>query len=606
MSRTAELLDAANRLPLRPGVYIMKDKGGKVIYVGKSRKLKNRVSQYFQSSEKNIKTSRMVASVYSFDYILCDTEIEALTLENSLIKQYLPKYNIKLKDAKSYPYIKITLDEPYPRMLMTRTRRADKAKYFGPYSGAPAVNNAISTIQKALGLHSCRRNLPKDIGKERPCLYKQLGQCSAPCDGSIGESEYREKVMLAIDILRGKNDDVKASLEAKMNEYAELEQYEAAARCRDSLLALERLGQRQKVIGSPELDEDVIALWSGELCSCISVFYIRGGTITDSEYFTFPAEQIVDESNVSAFICDLYMKREYIPREILLSFKLDAEDEALLASFVSERAGRKVSVRTPEKGDARKLCLMVHDNAMENAKQYLRENEKTDRALALLASMLSLEVVPERIEAYDISNIGSEHKTAGMIVYENGKFKRADYRIFTINDVDGTDDYACMREALSRRLEHLSDDGGSFSSSPDLILLDGGKGHVSVVRELLAKKGIDIPVFGMVKDDYHKTRALTDEVSEISIAREQSVFTMIYKIQEEVHRFTVSAMTNAKRKTLKTSSLEKIKGIGESKAKKLLSHFGSVTKIKEAEIEQIAQVKGINRRDAETVYRYYH
>ncbi len=601
-----KLLESANKLPLRPGVYIMKDKGGKVIYVGKSRKLKNRVSQYFQASEKNAKTAKMVASVDSFDYILCDTETEALTLENSLIKQYLPKYNIKLKDAKSYPYIKVSLDEAYPRIFMTRSRLSDKAKYFGPYSSAPAVNNAISTIQKTLGLHSCRRVLPRDIGKERPCLYKQLGQCSAPCDGSIGESEYREKVMLAVDILRGRSKDVRTTLEKKMLEYAEAEQYEAAARCRDSISALDRLGQRQKVIGSPELEEDIIALYSGELCSCVSVFYIRGGTITDNEHFIFPAEQIVDESNISAFICDLYMKREYIPHDILLAFKLEDEEESLLSSYISQRAGRKINIRTPEKGDAHKLCKMVYDNAEQNAKHYLAETDKNDRAAVLLASMLSLEVVPERIEAYDISNLGSEHKTAGMIVYENGKFKKSDYRTFVIKSVDGIDDYASMREALSRRLEHLSDEKGSFSISPDLILLDGGKGHVSTVKALFAEKGIDIPVFGMVKDDYHKTRALADEDNEIGIAREQSVFTMIYKIQEEVHRFTVSAMTNAKRKTLKTSSLEKIKGIGESKAKKLLAHFGGVTKIKEADIEDIEKVKGISRRDAEQIYRYFH
>lgn len=606
MADIQKLLETANRLPLRPGVYIMKDKSGKVIYVGKSRKLKNRVSQYFQSGEKNVKTSRMVASVESFDYILCDTETEALALENSLIKQYLPKYNIKLKDAKSYPYIKVTVEEEYPRMFMTRTRLQDRARYFGPYSSAPAVNNAISTIQKTFGLHSCKRKFPNDIGNGRPCLYKQLGQCSAPCDGSIGKEEYREKVMLALDVLKGKNVEVKAALESKMLEYAESEQYEAAARCRDSLSALERLGQRQKVIGAPDLDEDVIALFSGELCSCISVFYIRGGTITDNEHFIFPAEEIVDESNISAFVCDLYMKREYIPREILLAFKLDREDEDALSGLVSGQAGRKVNIRTPDKGEARKLCNMVYDNAEQNAKLYLSETEKSDKAAVLLASMLSLEVVPERIEAYDISNIGSEHKTAGMIVFENGKFKRSDYRIFTIKNVEGTDDYACMREALSRRLAHIKDEGGAFSVRPDLILLDGGHGHVSTAKDVLSETGIDIPVFGMVKDDYHKTRALTDGELEISIAREQSVFTMIYKIQEEVHRFTVSAMSGAKRKTLKTSSLEKIKGIGQTKAKKLLSHFGGITKIKEAEVGDIEKVKGISKSDAEAIYRYYH
>ncbi len=599
------LLEKANNLPLRPGVYIMKNATGSVIYVGKSRKLKNRVSQYFQNSEKNIKTANMVRQVKDFDYYVCDTEIEALSLENTLIKQYSPKYNIKLKDAKSYPYIKIS-DEEYPRLLMTRKRESDKGRYFGPYSGTATVYSVINTLSAVLGLPTCARKFPHDIGRERPCLYYQLKKCCGVCTGNVTPDEYREKIKYASDVLRGNTADVKHELSEKMYEAAENERFEAAAKYRDTLSALDRLGQKQKVVAAPGVEYDIIALYNDDLCSCISVFYIRDGAVSDKSEYVFGKDRIVDETNIASFILELYRVREYIPKSLLLSFKLDCEEKELIESILCELSGHKTELRTPERGDLRTLCDMVRDNAAERAKNYRNEAEKDEKVLVRLAEILNLEIYPERIEAYDISNLGHEHITAGMIVCEDGKLKRSDYRSFNIRSVtDGTDDYQSMREALSRRFAHLSDEEGSFSNLPDLILLDGGRGHVSVAKELFQEMGIDVAVFGMVKDDFHKTRALCTESEEISIARENALFVFIYKLQEEVHRYTVSKMSNAKTKTLTKSSLTKIRGIGDAKAKLLLKAFGGYSGVKNASFDDIVSVKGVSRTDAENIIEYF-
>ena len=598
------LLEKANALPHRPGVYIMKNAQGKVIYVGKSRKLKSRVSQYFQNSEKNPKTALMVRAVKDFDYYVCDTEIEALSLENTLIKQYNPKYNIRLKDAKSYPYIKIT-DELYPRLVMTRNR-GESGRYFGPYSGTSTVFSVINTLSSILGLPTCTRKFPRDIGKERPCIYYQMNKCSGVCNGNVDVEEYLERIKHAAEILRGNTAAVKRELTERMYSYAEDERYELAAKCRDTIAALDRLGQKQKVVAPSDTEHDVIGLYNDELCSSVSVFFIRDGAVSDKEEFVFGADRILDEQNVSSFICELYQIREYIPKSILLSFSLEDEELETLSQYLTERAGRKVTVRTPERGENKTLCAMVRDNAAERAKNYRAEAEKDEKILLRLAELLNLETYPERIEAYDISNLGHEHITAGMIVTEGTKFKKSDYRSFKIGSVkEGADDYQSMREALSRRLAHLSDESGSFSKLPDLILLDGGKGHVSVVRELLSEMGIDIPVFGMVKDDYHKTRALCTDSEEISIAKENALFVFIYKIQEEVHRFTVSKMDSAKRKTLTKSSLTKIDGIGDAKAKILLRALGGYNAVKNAPFETLASVKGISIANARSIREYF-
>lgn len=603
-TRLERLLKKANSLPLRPGVYIMKNAAGTVIYVGKSRKLKNRVSQYFQNSQKNIKTAKMVSLVSDFDFFLCDTEMEALTLENVLIKEHMPKYNINLKDSKSYPYIKVTTGEEYPRLLVTRTRGADKAKYFGPYSGAGVAYNIIDTLCKTLGLPNCKRSFPRDIGRERPCIYYQIGQCMGTCKKDSSREEYAAAIDAALRVLGGDFDLAKTELEKRMYHLAEQENYEAAAKCRDSIAALTQISERQKVVSSPKAEQDVVALYSNEKCSVISVFYIRSGMLVDKDEFVFSADEIVSPEDIPTFLCGLYSTRTYIPREVLLYDVTDAESTEALAALLTEKAGRKVVVHRPMRGELKKLCEMVYDNAAEKAAKFEESLERDNKMLGKLAALLRLPQPPKRIEAYDISNLGREHITAGMVVAEDGKLKKKDYRTFSIRTTDGIDDYGAMREALSRRIAHLADDGGSFSEKPDLILLDGGAGHVGTVRSLFAELGVDIPVYGMVKDEHHKTRALTDGENDISIAREQSVFVFVYGLQEEVHRYSVGRMDSAKRKTLKRSVLEEISGIGPAKAKKYLKAAGSLSALKQADIGKMAEF-GIPQKDAAAIVAYF-
>ncbi len=603
MAIKSELLIKANELPLRPGVYIMRDRSGKVIYVGKSAKLKNRVSQYFQNSEKNIKTAKMVASVFDFDYVLCDTEIEALSLENSLIKQYSPRYNIRLKDSKTYPYIKITSEE-YPKIQFTRKRLADRAKYFGPYQSASTVFDIMSLLNKTLGIPSCKLSFPRDIGRGRECLYYQMKQCCGVCAGHVSVEEYNDLIKCAIDILKGNTKQAISSLEEKMLTYSEEERFEAAIKCRDTIRALERIREKQKVVDSPDAEYDVIALYTDELCSALSIYSIREGILNAKNDYVFGADKILDDAALTTFLVDYYSHSDSIPKRIILDDTVNVEGE-LLSGFLNEQSGRRVVLWTPKRAEMKKLCDMILDNARQKAQSYVKEYEKDNSILLRLAELLELESIPQRIEAYDISNIGAEHKTGGMIVYIDGKPRKSDYRSFNIREVDGTDDYACMRETLRRRLSHLSDMQGSMGEYPDLILLDGGKTHVGAVREILNEMGIDIPIFGMVKDDYHKTRALCTESEEISIAREQAVYGLIFRIQEEVHRYTISKMSNAKSKTIKKSSLEKIKGIGAAKAKSLLAHFGGISPIKSATLDELCAVKGINPKDAQNILDYY-
>lgn len=610
MQETSErreyLLKKANALPLSPGVYIMHDKSGKVIYVGKSRKLKNRVSQYFQSGAKNAKTQRMTSLVWEFETILCDTEIEALTLENNFIKQYSPKYNIKLKDAKSYPYIKITAEE-YPRLVCTRQRVNDKARYFGPYSGTSTVYSVINTVNHTLGLPSCHRSFPRDIGRERPCIYYQMGKCRGVCTGRVTHDEYEAQAKNAADILSGNTTAVKKTLQSRMLQLAEDERFEEAAILRDTISALDRLREKQKVVGARGEDQDVIALYDGGAASCVSVFNIRDGVLVDRRCHIFSAGEIATEEGMSAFICEQYKLCEYIPPRVLLSFELDEEERQALESYLGRVAGHRVQVRVPERGENRKLCQLAVSNAADRVREYTDGVGLEQSVLTRLASLCGLEVYPERIEAYDISNYGDEFMRAGMIVCVDGKLKKSDYRSFNIKTVEGTDDYSAMREVLGRRLTHLADENGSFSNRPDLILLDGGRGHVAVIRELLAERGLDdIPLLGMVKDDYHKTRALTDGENEINIARERDIFTFIYKLQEEVHRYTFTRTETAKRKSIKTSSLTEVRGIGPKKAKALLTHFGGLAALKAAERRDIEAVKGISLADAASVWNHFH
>ena len=587
---------------------MMKDKSGKIIYVGKSRALRDRVSQYFHlSSDANIKTIRMVSQVDDFETIICDTEMEALALENVKIKQFNPKYNILLKDAKSYPYIKLTLNEEYPRVSMTRKRALDGAKYFGPYSGTATVYSVIGTLERIFGIPKCKFSFPKDIGKVRPCIYKQMGRCVAPCDGSISQSDYYSMMECSEEVLRGNIKKAVDILNEQMFYYAENEKFEEAARCRDGISALKQLREKQKVVGAPNDEYDIISVYTDDLTTSISVFYIRSGIITDNDSFIYGSYEISSSNSyefMTPFITELYTRREYIPKEILLSFDYPSEELELATEYINSKAGRKITIRTPQKGDLKKMCEMVYNNAKEQAAQYKNKVEEDSKVLVKLSEMLGLDVVPERIEAYDISNLGNEHITAGMVVSENGKLKKSDYRFFKIKNQDGADDYSSMRQVIRRRLEHLSDSDGSFSKMPDLILLDGGMTHVSCVKEVLFEMNISIPVFGMVKDEHHKTRTIVTENEEISIAKEQSVFIFAYKLQEEVHRFTVSKMDSAKRKTLKKSYLENIDGIGEKKAKALMAHFKTLTKVKEATIEELVKVKGISEANAKDIIEF--
>ena len=605
--RTEELLSKANSLSVVPGVYIMRDRHGKIIYVGKSRALKHRVSQYFQNSQKQIKTARMVAAVESFDYILCKTEIEALSLENSLIKQYSPKYNIRLKDAKNYPYIKVTSEE-YPRIIFTRSRLSDKAKYFGPFSGTSVAFSILDILHKSLGIPNCKRSFPRDIGKDRPCIYYQMRQCCGLCTGNVSREEYEALVRCAMDILRGNTATATRMLEEKMLMFAEQEQFEAAARCRDAMRALERLHQKQSVVASPDVNMDVFGIFADEISTAVSAMYVRNGNVSDTKDWIFGADTIADSSAWVSFLVEHYMLHDDIPQTILLSFDPDEDDRLALEEFLSQRAGRRITVKKPERGTFRSLCEVAEGNAKEKARQSLLEAQRDESVLITLASLLALESVPERIEAFDISNIGAENITAGMVVYVNGKPAKSDYRSFNIKSVtDAPDDYRSMQEAVSRRIRHLKEDtSGAFAQYPDLWLIDGGRGHVSAVKEILAQEGIDIPVFGMVKDEYHKTRALCTDTEEINIAREKAVFMLIYRIQESVHNFTVGKTTKAKGKTMKHSALEKIHGIGPAKAKQLRTSLGSYAAIKEASVEQLAAVKGISKEDANTIYRYFH
>ncbi len=611
----AHLRAKSMALPRVPGVYIMRGNGGRVIYVGKSRSLRDRVSQYFHGAH-DVKTTRMAGNVWDFDFITCDTEMEALALENQLIKQYSPKYNLKLKDAKSYPYIRLSLDETYPRLTMTRRREADRAQYFGPYSGVSTVFSVIHTLETTLGLPSCKRVFPRDIGKERPCVYRQMGRCVGVCAGDVTVEEYSALVRCAAQILRGDTKEALLGLTARMENAAEALRFEEAARCRDAIAALGRLGEKQQAVGAPDFAADIIALAPSELGDTATVFVVRGGYIADTEHFSFSPDEITlpeagensgDASPITAFIFSFYHGREDIPREVLLSFPLPDEDCRVLSEYLTERVGRRVTVRTPVRGNARKLCLMAEKDAARHGENQRKREEGDMRVLVRLAALLQLETVPERIEAYDISNLGKEHITAGMVVAENGRFKKSDYRLFKIGTVrEAPDDYASMREAILRRVEHLSDESGSFARYPDLILLDGGQSHVAVVREALRDRDVDIPVYGMVKDEHHKTRTLVGESEEIHVARDPAVFQFLYRLQEEVHRFTVSKMTAAKGRTLRTSSLEKIPGIGPKKARSLLSHFGTISALRTADADAIRKVHGISMGDAERVRAFFH
>ena len=603
MTVIEKLRDKANSLPQLPGVYIMKDAEGEVIYVGKSKKLKNRVTSYFVGSSHTYKTDKMVSRVRDFDYIVCKTEIEALTLENVLIKKHSPKYNIKLKDAKSYPYIKVT-NEEYPKLFVTRERRSDKAKYYGPYRSSQGAYAALDTVMKIFSLATCKRSFPRDIGKERPCIYKDMGRCVAPCTGTVSGIEYRSQVRLAEFVLDGNIKGTKTMLRSEMEEAAENLEFERAAMLRDSILSLEGLAEKQKVVADERVNRDVFSIYATETEAALAMLSIRSGALVNKCEFILSLARLTSADDIISLIADYYDGGANIPREVMLDFELSEDDIALLSEYLSINTKYKVAVKIPERGDGRALCDMANKNAAEAARQYRLSGEREDKNLGELSKVLALPELPRRIEAYDISNIGNESITASMVVYEGGKLKKSDYRIFNIKRNEA-DDYASMREVISRRISHIGDGTQSLGECPDLILLDGGAAHVNTVKPILTENNIDAALFGMVKDDFHKTRALTDGEREISIALETGVYGFIYNLQEEAHRFAVKSSQARKIKTMTRSSLEKIEGIGPAKAKKLLAAL-SLSEIRAADLERLKRVSGISESDAKRIYDYYH
>ncbi len=598
------LREKANSLPQSPGVYIMKDADGGVIYVGKSKKLKNRVTSYFASHTHTYKTHKMVSLVRDFDYIVCKTEIEALTLENVLIKKHMPKYNIKLKDAKSYPYIKVT-NEEYPKLYVTRSKKADRARYFGPYRSSDGAHTALDAVMKIFTLATCKRIFPRDIGRERPCIYRDMGRCIAPCTGKVSSAEYRSLVKCAEFVLDGNIKETKAMLTAEMESASLAMEFERAAVIRDSIFALDKLSEKQKVVADAKVNRDVFSLYTSETEAVLGMLSVRSGALVNKCEFILSLNDITNPDDIISLLADYYDTSGSIPREVMLDFQIDDEELSLLSEYLSLETKYKVTVKIPERGDGRALCDMARKNAAESAKQYRLAGEREDSNLKRFAALLGLPELPRRIEAYDISNIGNESIVASMVVYADGRLKKSDYRIFNVKTTGGADDYGSMREVIRRRLAHIGDGIASLGEMPDLLLLDGGDTHVSVVREILEEAELEIPLFGMVKDDYHKTRAITDGERELSIARDPGVYGFVYNLQEEAHRFAVKSSQGAKRKTLTRSSLEKIKGIGAKKARLLLSAM-PLAKIKTATPEELRAVKGITAADAESIYSYYH
>ena len=600
MSKNKNIEEKLSVLPHLPGVYLMKNQTGSIIYVGKSKNLKNRVSSYFQSPEKlSIKTRKLVSNICDFEIIVTQTEAEALLLENELIKRHLPKYNIKLKDSKSYPYIKITNDE-FPKLLIEYERKDDKCKYFGPYPSAKGARDIIETVQKTFKLPNCDKKLISGKAVGRPCLNYHIDKCIAPCSGKITASDFADIFNEVAFMLKGDYSAAEKSLEDKMLKASEDMRFEAAAKYRDSIRYLKELEVKQKIKNVPGTEKDIFAYAESDTYSAVAILLVRDGIIVDKNVIHINTDEISDDDALCDLILRYYHNPETIPKEIALSFSIDDELYGTVSQILTERAGHGVTVFTPQKGKQKDMCNMAHENALEAIRTRMHKEENDTSLLVKLAEMLSLEVVPERIESYDISNSGDSDIYCGMIVIENGKFKKSDYRAFSIKTTGGADDYGSMREALSRRFAHILDenDESSMGVAPDLILLDGGIGQVSVVKSVADEMGISIPIFGMIKDKFHKTRTVTDGINEISIAKDSQIFSFIYKIQEEVHRYTFSKMDAARRKRMQKLELTNVKGVGEAKAKALYEKFKTLDELKIATLEELSAVKGINPETA--------
>lgn len=601
-----ELRSRAMRLPLNPGVYIMHDKTGKIIYVGKAKALKNRVSQYF-GSEKNHddKVRRMVSNVEYFEYILTDSEFEALVLECSLIKQHNPKYNILLKDDKGYHYIKVTFG-PWPRISEAKQILDDGANYIGPFISSWATKESVDEALKIFRLPSCTRKFPQDIGKARPCLNYYIKQCSAPCWGKISEAEYNETVSEAVDFLRGGSTECMRELTKKMNDAAEALEFERAGRIRDRIAAIKRMGDRQKVVAARVPEQDIIALAQGAETSCFEVFRFLNGRLCDRETF-LTGETGNAKAARSEFIERYYSMRDRIPPRVCLDGA--AEGTELLGQWLSQKAGKKVTVSVPQKGEQAQLVEMCRNNAAEQLAQTTGRTGREASALDELGRLLGMEQPPAYIESYDISNLAGGENVAGMVVFENGRPLKSAYRKFKIKTVMGQDDYASMQEVIERRFREYfeqKDSGSGFGRLPDLILLDGGKGHVGAVRPVLEAAGLDIPLFGMVKDDKHRTRAIAKDGGEIAINSNRKAFTLVSSIQDEVHRFAIGYHRQMRKKATISSTLTSIEGVGQTRARALLKHFKTVAAIKKADLAELVSAPGMNKPAAQRVYDYFH
>ena len=605
-----DIQEELKKLPGKPGVYLMHDADDTIIYVGKAISLKNRVRQYFQTSRnKGPKIERMVTHIARFEYIVTDSELEALVLECNLIKEHRPKYNTMLKDDKAYPYIKVTVNEDFPRILFSHQMKKDKAKYFGPYTSAGAVKDTIELLRKLYDIRSCNKSLPKEIGKDRPCLYYHIHQCKAPCQGYISKEEYGEQIKKAISFLNGNYNDMIKELTGKMTEAAEEMRFEQAAEYRDLIDSVRRIGERQKITNSDGEDKDVIALAMDKEDAVAQVFFIRNGKLIGREHYYLRIGEEEQKSEVLlTFMKQFYSGTPFIPREIMISEEI-AEQE-LMEEYLSSKRGQKVRIRVPKKGSKEKMVELAERNAQivldQDRERIKREEGRTVGAVKEIARWLNLPSI-DRIEAYDISNISGFQSVGSMIVYEKGKPKRSDYRKFKIKWVQGPNDYASMEEVLTRRFTHEGkDEFDSFSIMPDLILMDGGRGQVNIALKVLKILGIEIPVCGMVKDDHHRTRGLYYNNLEIPIDTDSEGFRLITRIQDEAHRFAIEFHRSLRSKEQVHSLLDDIPGIGETRRKALMRKFKSIENIRDASLEELTETESMNAGSAQKVYEFFH
>ncbi len=613
------------KLPDKPGVYLMHDKNDTIIYIGKAVVLKNRVRQYFQSSRNlSLKIQQMVQKIAWFEYIVVDSEVEALVLECNLIKEHQPKYNTMLKDDKHYPYIRLTVQEEYPRIMLARERKKDKAKYFGPYTSASAVQDTIELLKKTYFIRTCNKVLPRDIGKERPCLYYHLGQCKAPCQNYISKEEYQNNIEQVQQFLNGNYSLITKRLEEQMQKFSEEMEFEKAAEYRDLLFSVKKLAEKQKADDATLIDRDIIAFATAGDEAVVQVFFVRDGKMLGREHFYLTGVEQEARSEIMAnFIKQFYSGTPYIPKELLLSE--ETKEKELLEHWLSARRGKRVHIVVPKKGEKERLVELAEKNAslvlQKDSERIARQEKKTKGALKELADVLELKQL-YRMESFDISNINGFENVASMVVFEGGKPKKADYRKFKIKTVTGADDYASMKEVLTRRFEHAKQELeqlkenykeetvdnlrelGSFTRVPDLILMDGGKGQVNIALEVLKEQGLDIPVCGMVKDDAHRTRGLYYNNIELPINNQGEVFHLITRIQEETHRFAIEYHQLLRGKTQTHSILDDIKGIGATRRKILMKQYGSLEQLKKASVEELAKLPSMNQKVAQAVYDF--